>query len=55
MNFDLWRVKADSCLWEVALADFNYSLYVGEEVHVFGGGVEGVRRGEGEQREGSSR
>ena len=28
MNFDLWRRKADCCLWEVALADFNYSLCV---------------------------
>ena len=45
MNFDLWRVKANSCLWEVALADFNYSLYV----HVFGGGGEGV----GERRRGT--
>ena len=41
MNFDLWRVKADSCLWEVAFADFNYSLYV----HVFVGGG-GERRRE---------
>ena len=32
MNFDLWRGKTNSCLWEVALAHFNYSLYV----HVFG-------------------
>ena len=28
MNFDLWRGKADCCLWEVTLADLNYSLYV---------------------------
>ena len=28
MNLDLWRGKADCCLWEVALADLNYSLYV---------------------------
>ena len=34
MNFDLWRGKADSCLWEVAFADFNYSLYM----HAFVGG-----------------
>ena len=41
MNFDLWRVKADSCLWKVALADFNYSLYV----HVFVGGGGGEEEG----------
>ena len=51
MNFDLWRVKADSCFWEVALADFNYSLYA----YVFGGGGEGVGERRREQREGGSR
>ena len=43
MNFDLWRGKANCCLWEVVLADFNYSLCVC--VWQEGGGGGGVGGG----------